>query len=486
MNFSVYFVVFGSAVWRAGQLIRIGVQMARKKLKSLKSAGGRRKTLYDEIYDDTPEGILGSLKRKNLKKIQDQEDEEDESAEKSTRIGSKASAQILKLAVEQLDDVDHHEEREKTVANGKKSVSFALNDGLDDSRSDTSETEDSEGCHQEALDFGIDPTDEEFFKKFAPSDPEARSLLSDLVMKKLDLVANSVRDREEHQDPATAESGSITKEVSTVYERVGTILSRYKSGRLPKVFTLVPLLSNWRDIIYLTRPDQWTPQATYMAVKIFIEKFEESMTNFFIRDIILAIVRDDIQRNKKLNYHLYKSIKKMAYRPAGLFKGIVIPLCASGTCTLREAAIVASIIYKISIPMLHSAACILKLASLPYSGASSLFIRVILDKKYALPYKVIDSLVDHYVKMQNTTDVLPVLWHQSLLTFCQRYKNDLLERQKKMILTLIKTKHHRLISQEIRRELTESIKSRDIPAKDDNAMDWNPTSVHQKTITFSL
>lgn len=34
--------------------------------------------------------------------------------------------------------------------------------------------------------------------------------------------------------------------------------------------------------------------------------------------------------------------------------GIVIPLCESGTCTLREAIIIGSILTKCSIPVLHS------------------------------------------------------------------------------------------------------------------------------------
>ena len=34
--------------------------------------------------------------------------------------------------------------------------------------------------------------------------------------------------------------------------------------------------------------------------------------------------------------------------------GILLPLCESGTCTLREAIILGSIITKCSIPVLHS------------------------------------------------------------------------------------------------------------------------------------
>lgn len=48
---------------------------------------------------------------------------------------------------------------------------------------------------------------------------------------------------------------------------------------------------------------------------------------------------------------------------------------------------------------------------------------------------------------------MPVLWHQSLLTFIQRYKNSIkieyIEKLKKLILK----QNHKLISNEIKREL---------------------------------
>lgn len=77
--------------------------------------------------------------------------------------------------------------------------------------------------------------------------------------------------------------------------------------------------------------------------------------------------------------------------------------------------------------MLHSAAAIMRLANMDYSGPNSLFIRILLDKKYALPYKVVDAMVFHFIRLANGErsrdgdDKLPVLWHQSLLVFVQRY-----------------------------------------------------------------
>jgi essential nuclear protein 1 len=145
-----------------------------------------------------------------------------------------------------------------------------------------------------------------------------------------------------------------------------------------------------------------------------------------------------------------------------------LPLCESGSCTLREAIVIGSILSKQTIPMLHSAACLLKLAEMDYSGSNSIFIKILLDKKYALPYRVIDSLVNHFIRFTHQTNKqLPVLWHQSLITFVQRYKQDLSSEQKEALLELIKVHTHKDISKDIRYELINS-KTRDIEDDDDD------------------
>jgi essential nuclear protein 1 len=92
----------------------------------------------------------------------------------------------------------------------------------------------------------------------------------------------------------------------------------------------------------------------------------------------------------------------------------------------------------------HSSAALMRIANMDYSGMyfiafvrsgingftgpNSLFIRILIDKKHQLPYKVVDALVFHFIRLSNTykargrgeSDKLPVLWHQSLLSFCQR------------------------------------------------------------------
>jgi essential nuclear protein 1 len=137
------------------------------------------------------------------------------------------------------------------------------------------------------------------------------------------------------------------------------------------------------------------------------------------------------------------------------------------------------------VPVLHSAAAIHRLCELAAEQMSSdpdsagpvnIFIKTLLDKKYALPYKVIDSLVFHFLRfraagptggdamdMDNASVAgdlggggkLPVIWHQCLLSFAQRYRNDITEDQREALLDLLLTRGHKSISPEVRRELLE-------------------------------
>jgi hypothetical protein len=50
----------------------------------------------------------------------------------------------------------------------------------------------------------------------------------------------------------------------------------------------------------------------------------------------------------------------------------------------------------------------------------SYFIKLFLEKKYALPYRVVDAVVAHFMRFENETRTMPVIWHQSLLAFVQR------------------------------------------------------------------
>jgi essential nuclear protein 1 len=279
---------------------------------------------------------------------------------------------------------------------------------------------------------------------------EERRTLADLIMDKI--AEKEARDRGE---VVQEEDGlpPLPKKVVEVYTDIGKILSRYTSGKLPKAFKVIPSLSNWEQVLYLTRPDRWTPQAMYAATRVFASNLNPKMAQRFYYLVLLDAVRADIYEHKKLNYHYYISLKKAVYKPAAFFKGILLPLCKED-CTLREAAIVASVLQRVSIPVHHSAVAIHKLAQMTeYNGAASIFIKTLLNKKYALPVPVIASLVRHFASFIEDDRDLPVLWHQALLVFVQRYKNEVQDQARESIRLVMKKHYHHKITSEIRREL---------------------------------
>merc|ERR1711879_89799 len=105
----------------------------------------------------------------------------------------------------------------------------------------------------------------------------------------------------------------------------------------------------------------------------------------------------------------------------------------------------------------------------PYDGATSLFIRVLLNKKYALPHRVIDGLVDYFVQFEDGKMEMPVLWHQSLLVFAQRYKHDITAQQKEAMKPLLRVQFHYQITPEVRRELYTSYSRGQMPGDEPGA-----------------
>jgi len=283
-------------------------------------------------------------------------------------------------------------------------------------------------------------------------------LLADIIMEKIKL--------QEMQASAAETAGDrpeIPEKVVQVYTEIGQILSHWGRVRVPKAFKIIPVLTNWEDILYLTRPDEWSPHSWFVATRLFASNLNEHMAQHFYAAFLLPKCMEDIQENKRLNYHLYASLQKAVYKPAAWVKGILLPLAQNMSPTLREAAIIGSVLAKTSLPMQHGAAAMLKLSKMRYNGVTSLFLRILLQKKYALPHRVIDSLVEHFCAFKDETRQLPVLWHQALLTLVQRYKESITRAQKHELKHLMRAQHHHLITTEVRRELFTSRSRGDDP-----------------------
>jgi essential nuclear protein 1 len=313
--------------------------------------------------------------------------------------------------------------------------------------------------------------------------------LADLILQRI--AEKEARDQRKANFQTNADGNArpcpteIPPKVLDVFTKCGELLSRYKSGPLPKPFKILPTLPSWSDLLSITRPESWTSNAVFAATRIFISA-PPDVAQHYLNTVLLDRVKGDIYETKKLNVHLYNALKKALYKPAAFFKGFLFPLVVEG-CTLREANIISSVLVRVSIPVLHSAAALLRLCeiaaeqsssvSTESAGACNIFIRVLLEKKYALPFKAVDALVFHFLRFRNSKptigdgdaemsgarndltqavfkdDKLPVLWHQCLLVFAQRYKNDITEDQREALLDLLLVRGHKDIGPEVRREL---------------------------------
>ncbi|CAF2506290.1 unnamed protein product [Rotaria sp. Silwood2] len=377
----------------------------------------------------------------NTKNRQKQKRKHDDDEEEEQIIDDRLSRKIIQQAREQQNEFDNDE----LLAISKEEIDPESIERINKIKKNRTEDSDEDDLNVQEDDYddeevSIDEEDEKALEAFMSSQP--RRLLGDIIAEK------------QTQNQSSSDN-DLDPRISSMYEQVGQILAHYRSGKIPKAFKILPNLANWEQVLLITQPDRWSAASMYQATRIFASNMDAKMAQRFYNIILLPRIRDDIDEYKKLNFHLYMALRKALFKPSAFFKGIILPLCESGTCTLREAVIIASILAKNSVPMLHSAAALLKIAEMNYSGGNSIFIRTLIEKRYALPFRVVDALVHHFIKFRSDTRELPVLWHQALLAFIQNYRQDISTEQKQALLELLHHHFHHTIGPEVRKLLSE-------------------------------
>ena len=54
-------------------------------------------------------------------------------------------------------------------------------------------------------------------------------------------------------------------------------MKTFRSGKLPKAFKIIPQVANWEQLLELTNPPQWSPQATRAATDVFASNLNSNM-----------------------------------------------------------------------------------------------------------------------------------------------------------------------------------------------------------------
>ena len=462
--------------------------LGKAKSKSTKT----KKNLNNEGEDDG-EGYLDAVSsRKILQLAKEQQDElRDEEALENAGSTKPSFIQSLKREESDVSDEEYDGEDYDNGNHNRRRVKYGVGkegeedkDVVDDDEDEDEdddqeeEEEEEEEIYIDEEEIEVDEKDAELFNKyFQSSNNNSGNQNNEQGINLADKILAKIQQREAQQ--ASISQGKQSEEavllppkVIMAYEKIGQILSTYTHGKLPKLFKILPSLKNWQDVLYVTNPDNWSPHATYEATKLFVSNLSANEAQKFVEQVLLEKFRTNIEESDDhmLNYHIYRALKKSLYKPAAFFKGFLFPL-VDGYCSVREATIAASILTKVSVPVLHSSVALSQLLQRDFSPATTVFIRVLVEKKYALPYQTLDDLVFYFMRFRNAAQpelmmevdesgnkvndapALPVVWHKAFLSFAQRYKNDITDDQRDFLLETVRQRFHHAIGPEIRREL---------------------------------
>lgn len=240
--------------------------------------------------------------------------------------------------------------------------------------------------------------------------------------------------------PGAQNHVEISDKVTEIYQKVGVILSRYRSGKLPKAFKVIPSLKNWSDVLALTSPDSWTPNATYQAVRLFVSLLPPSQAETFVKDTLFPKILKDLEESKELNVHYYNSMKKAIYRPGAFYKGLIIPLYREKTLTLKKASVIASILSKCTIPVLPSSAAIMIMCKSKFTSPRAIILKALLDKNYSLPVKVLDDVAEYLIHVD--IDSCGVLYFQTLLSLVAKYYPSMSDESRSKMKKLVADRTH--------------------------------------------
>jgi hypothetical protein len=103
----------------------------------------------------------------------------------------------------------------------------------------------------------------------------------------------------------------INQKIVDAYKLVGEVLRTYTSGKLPKAFNILSSTEDWEDLVNITEPFNWTPQAMYNAV-IQFSSADSTIGTIFFEKYLVPAIRSDIKKNKKLNIN-YSYDYKLKY-----------------------------------------------------------------------------------------------------------------------------------------------------------------------------
>ncbi|CRG96150.1 U3/U14 snoRNA-associated small subunit rRNA, putative [Plasmodium gallinaceum] len=284
---------------------------------------------------------------------------------------------------------------------------------------------------------------------------ESNDIFEELDIKVNKEISNEIGRKEKEELKQEEQRDKIDPLVEKCYKTIGEELANYKKGKLHRAFKILTKSPKWFELLLLTKPKKWTTQATFEATKLFSSGLKEADVCKFYEFILLPIILENIDQNKKLDSFLYKTLIKALYKSNAWFKGILFPLLQN-ECTKKQMIIIGSVVQKMSISV-NSVICGLnEIFKFPWNSTIGYFLCIFFNKKYSFPKQFIEGCVEYFIKFQNYQNHLTIVWHKALLMLILNYKELLDESHLDKIKVLIQKKNHHQISSEILKHMYSS------------------------------
>lgn len=119
----------------------------------------------------------------------------------------------------------------------------------------TNESEESDEDNDQPEDFyyenvEISEEDERALELFMSKNPIPRRTLGDIIKEK---ITEKPKDLQaQFSEFGDLQIEEIDPKIKQLYEGVRDVLQKYRSGKLPKAFKIVPNLRNWEQILFIT------------------------------------------------------------------------------------------------------------------------------------------------------------------------------------------------------------------------------------------
>lgn len=122
-------------------------------------------------------------------------------------------------------------------------------------------------CENDFLDdLEIGEEDAKAFERFQNPDGGKRTLkLAQIIMDKIQEKQADIQSK--LTDEGSLKIEDLDPRVKEMYEGVRDVMKRYRSGKVPKAFKIIPKLRNWEQILFITEPHNWSAAAMFQGAR---------------------------------------------------------------------------------------------------------------------------------------------------------------------------------------------------------------------------